>query len=135
MTERIDEECRMLHCCDASHTRDKETANSATHSSVHPTNESRKYKTGEDGDQYIVFLLPADKWVTHEIIHVIPWRLDLAAKHDPTNVSVPETFRDVVRIAIRIDKLVVTTMIGGPSDDVVFKSRSTKNKRQESHWP
>ena len=135
MAERIDEEGRVLHGCDAGHSRDQETTDGTTHSTVNPTQECRKNKAGDDSDQHIVFLLPANKRVAHEIIDVIPWWLDLAAEHDPTDVSVPEALGDIIRITIRIDEFMVATMIRSPGDDVVFKGRCPEDERQETHRP
>src|SRR6267143_1422383 len=50
-------------------------------------------------------------------------------------MGVKKAFRDVIGIVVSVHEFVVTTVVGSPVQNRVFKSRRTKQQREQPHRP
>ena len=80
-------------------------------------------------------ILPADKLILLKVGDVVVWLIGVQFENQPPDVRVKKTFRDIVRIIVMIDMLVMAAMFARPHQDRVFKSGCAKDQREQTDWP
>ena len=80
-------------------------------------------------------MLEHDHAISKQVRDIIHGRNGAKFEEQPSHVSVKETLRDVIRIIIMVNELVVTTMIGTPLQSRTFKCGRAEDENTELYRP
>lgn len=80
-------------------------------------------------------MLEHDHAISKQVGDVIHGRNRTKLEEQPSHVSVEEALRDIIRIIVMVNELVVATMIGTPLQSRTFKCRRTKDENAELYRP
>ena len=89
----------------------------------------------QDRDQLHVAVLPHHELVLLQIAHVLVSDIRAKLEHQPADMGVEKALRDIVRILVVIDVLVMRPMFAAPHERGVFKGAGPEKQREESYGP
>lgn len=125
----------MLQENDAGHAGDQESAERSLPTVPPKTENYRRDEANENGDPLNISILPADKLVPLQVGHVVVGLIRIQFENKPADVRVEKAFRDIIRVVVVIDMLMVAAMFARPHQDRVFKSGRAKQQSKKPDRP
>ena len=94
------------------------------------TDEKRQKNAARQRPHIVIFMLIHDEFILLKIRSI--FKADrMFIKKNPSNVAVPETPFGIMGVLIRIGKLMMLAVLGGPFQRGFFVSRGSKEKKQK----
>ena len=74
------------------------------------------------------FILPHNKTIFFEVLHIIHGAVGFEFEHKPTHVRPEKTLGNIIGVIVGIDMFMVSSMFRTPPHRRIFKSGSTEEK-------